>query len=192
MLLGGNINYTDNFVKPTYSGNMTGMSGSIGSIASDQPTPAAIDLHGKIDNDAPLQISGTLNPLFKPMFLDIKASANGVQLPRLTPYSAKYAGYPITKGKLSMDVQYKIENDKLVAQNDIRIEQLSFGDHVDGPNVTKLPVMLAISLLKDRNGNIELNLPISGSLSDPQFSIGGVILRVIGNLIVKAVTSRLR
>ncbi|MBB3211359.1 outer membrane protein OmpA-like peptidoglycan-associated protein [Herbaspirillum sp. Sphag1AN] len=189
VLQDGNINYTDNFVKPNYSANMTGMSGSIGSIASDQSTPAAIDLHGKIDNDAPLQISGTLNPLFKPMFLDIKASANGVQLPRLTPYSAKYAGYPITKGKLSMDVQYKIENDKLVAQNDIRIEQLSFGDHVDGPNVTKLPVMLAISLLKDRNGNIELNLPISGSLSDPQFSIGGVILRVIGNLIVKAVTS---
>ncbi|WP_034298606.1 DUF748 domain-containing protein [Herbaspirillum sp. RV1423] len=185
----GNINFTDNFVKPNYTANMTGMSGSIGSIASDKPQPATIDLRGKIDNDAPLQISGTLNPLFKPMFLDIKASANGVQLPRLTPYSAKYAGYPITKGKLSMDVQYKIENDKLVAQNDVRIEQLTFGDHVDGPNVTKLPVMLAVSLLKDRDGNINLNLPISGSLSDPQFSIGGIIMRVFVNLIVKAVTS---
>ena len=185
----GNINFTDNFVKPNYTVNMTGMGGTIGSIASDKPQPATIDLRGKVDNDAPLQISGTLNPLFKPMFLDIKASANGVQLPRLTPYSAKYAGYPITKGKLSMDVQYKIENDKLVAQNDVRIEQLTFGDHVDGPNVTKLPVMLAVSLLKDRDGTINLNLPISGSLSDPQFSIGGIIMRVFVNLIVKAVTS---
>src|SRR5450830_407546 len=189
VLQSGNINFTDNFVKPNYTANMTGMSGTIGSIASDNAAPAAIDLRGKIDNDAPLQISGTLNPLFKPMFLDIKASANGVQLPRLTPYSAKYAGYPITKGKLSMDVQYKIENDKLVAQNDVRIEQLTFGDHVDGPSVTKLPVMLAVSLLKDRNGTINLNLPISGSLSDPQFSIGGIIMRVFVNLIVKAVTS---
>jgi len=189
ILQSGNINYTDNFVKPNYTANMTGMNGTIGSIASDRAASAAIDLQGKIDNDAPLQISGTLNPLFKPMFLDIKASANGVQLPRLTPYSAKYAGYPITKGKLSMDVQYKIENDKLVAQNKVRIEQLSFGDHVDGPSVTKLPVLLAISLLKDRQGNIDLDLPISGSLSDPQFSVGGVILRVIGNLIVKAATS---
>ena len=188
-LQGGNINFTDNFVKPNYSANMTGMSGTIGSIASDKPQPATIDLNGKIDNDAPLKISGTLNPLFKPMFLDIKASANGVQLPRLTPYSAKYAGYPITKGKLSMDVEYKIENDKLVAQNSVRIEQLTFGDHVDGPNVTKLPVMLAISLLKDRDGTINLNLPISGSLSDPQFSIGGIVMRVFVNLIVKAVTS---
>ncbi|MFJ9450187.1 DUF748 domain-containing protein [Herbaspirillum sp. NPDC101397] len=189
VLQSGNINFTDNFVKPNYTVNMTGMGGTIGSIASDKPQPATIDLRGKVDNDAPLQISGSLNPLFKPMFLDIKASANGVQLPRLTPYSAKYAGYPITKGKLSMDVQYKIENDKLVAQNDVRIEQLTFGDHVDGPNVTKLPVMLAVSLLKDRDGTINLNLPISGSLSDPQFSIGGIIMRVFVNLIVKAVTS---
>lgn len=189
VLQSGNINFTDNFVKPNYTVNMTGMGGTIGSIASDKPQPATIDLRGKVDNDAPLQISGALNPLFKPMFLDIKASANGVQLPRLTPYSAKYAGYPITKGKLSMDVQYKIENDKLVAQNDVRIEQLTFGDHVDGPNVTKLPVMLAVSLLKDRDGTINLNLPISGSLSDPQFSIGGIIMRVFVNLIVKAVTS---
>lgn len=189
VLAAGNINYTDNFVKPNYTANMTDLAGTIGEISSEKPQPAPVNISGKIDNDAPLQISGSLNPLFKPMFLDIKASANGVQLPRLTPYSAKYAGYPITKGKLSMDVQYKIENDKLVAENDVRIEQLTFGEHVDGPDATKLPVMLAVSLLKDRNGNINLNLPISGSLSDPQFSVGGIILRVFVNLIVKAVTS---
>ncbi|WP_343650395.1 DUF748 domain-containing protein [Herbaspirillum sp.] len=188
-LEGGNINYTDNFVKPNYTANMTGLAGTIGQIASDKPQPAPVNISGKIDNDAPLQISGALNPLFKPMYLDLKASANGVQLPRLTPYSAKYAGYPITKGKLSMDVQYKIENDKLVAQNDLRIEQLSFGERVDSPDATKLPVMLAVSLLKDRDGNINLNLPISGSLSDPEFSVGGIIVRVFVNLIVKAVTS---
>ncbi|WP_050463939.1 DUF748 domain-containing protein [Herbaspirillum autotrophicum] len=188
-LQGGNINFTDNFVKPNYSANMTGMGGTIGAIASDKPEPAPIDLRGKIDNDAPLLISGTLNPLFKPMFLDIKASASGVELPRLTPYSTKYAGYPITKGKLSMDVSYKIEDEKLVAQNDVRIDQLTFGDRIDGPDATKLPVMLAVALLKDRNGQINLNLPISGSLSDPQFSIGGIIMRIFVNLIVKAVTS---
>ncbi|MCA1326842.1 DUF748 domain-containing protein [Herbaspirillum sp. alder98] len=188
-LAGGNINYTDNFVKPNYTANMTGLAGTIGAISSDKPQPAPVNITGKVDDDAPLQISGTLNPLFKPMFLDIKASANGVQLPRLTPYSAKYAGYAITKGKLSMDVQYKIENDKLVAENDVRIEQLTFGERVDSPEATKLPVMLAVSLLKDRDGNINLNLPISGSLSDPEFSVGGIIMRVFVNLIVKAVTS---
>ncbi|MDB5775965.1 MAG: putative exported protein [Herbaspirillum sp.] len=185
----GNINFTDNFVKPNYTANMTGMNGSIGSIASDKPQPAAIELKGKIDNDAPLAISGTLNPLFKPMFLDIKASTNGVELTRMTPYAAKYAGYPIIKGKLSMDVSYKIENEQLVAQNDVRIDQLTFGDRVDSPDATKLPVMLAVALLKDRNGQINLNLPVSGSLNDPQFSVGGIIGRIIVNLIVKVVTS---
>ncbi|WP_442783983.1 DUF748 domain-containing protein [Collimonas fungivorans] len=189
VIKGGNINYTDNFVKPNYTANMTGMNGTVGAIASDKPQPAPIDLNGKIDNDAPVAISGSLNPLFKPMFLDIKASANGVELPRLTPYAAKYAGYAIEKGKLSMDVSYHIENDKLVAQNNVRIDQLTFGNKIDSPTATKLPVLLAVALLKDRNGQININLPISGTLSDPEFSIGGIIVRIFINLIVKAVTS---
>ena len=188
-LKGGNINYTDNFVKPQYTANMTGMNGTVGTIASNLPKAEPIDLKGKIDNDASVAISGSLNPLFKPMFLDIKASANDVELPRLTPYAAKYAGYAIEKGKLSMDVSYQIENDKLVAENHVRIDQLTFGEKIDSPTATKLPVQLAVALLKDRNGQININLPISGTLSDPKFSIGGLIFHVFVNLITKAVTS---
>ena len=189
VLKNGNINFTDNFIKPNYTANMTGMNGSVGAVASDKPAPAPIDLNGKIDDDAPVAISGSLNPLFKPMFLDIKASANGVELPRLTPYAAKYAGYAIVKGKLSMDVNYKVEEQLLTAQNHVRIDQLTFGDQIDSPSATKLPVRLAVALLKDRNGQIDINLPISGSLSDPKFSVGGIIVRVFVNLIAKAVTS---
>jgi hypothetical protein len=189
VLAKGNINFSDNFIKPNYRANMTSLNGTIGTIDSDKVNPAPVDIKGKIDGDAPLVISGAINPLFKPLFLDIKGSAHGIEMTRLSPYSAKYAGYPIEKGKLSMDVTYKIQDDKLVAENDLSIDQLTFGAHVDGPDVTSLPVMLAVSLLKDRNGNINVNLPISGSLSDPQFSIGGVIMRVFVNLIMKAVTS---
>ncbi len=189
VIKGGNINYTDNFVKPNYTANMTGMTGTVGTIASDKPQAAPLELSGKIDNDAAVAISGSLNPLFAPMFLDIKASANGVELPRLTPYAAKYAGYAIEKGKLSMAVSYRIENDKLLAQNQVRIDQLTFGDKIDSPTATKLPVLLAVALLKDRNGQINIDLPISGTLSDPEFSVGGIIVRIFLNLIVKAVTS---
>ena len=188
-LANGHINYTDNFVKPNYTVNMTGVNGTIGAIASNQAQSAPINLSGKIDNEAPITISGTLNPLFKPMFLDIKGSANGVQLPRLTPYAAKYAGYAIEKGKLSMEVTYHVENDKLVAQNNVQIDQLTFGDKIDNPTATKLPVLLAVALLKDRHGQINVNLPISGTLSDPNFSVGGIIVRILVNLIAKAVTS---
>jgi hypothetical protein len=189
VMQGGNINFTDNFIKPNYRANMTALNGTIGTITSDKIDPASVDIKGKIDDDAPLVISGAVNPLFKPLFIDIKASAHGIEMTRLTPYSTKYAGYPIEKGKLSMDVSYKIEDQKLVAENSLRIDQLTFGEFIDGPDATKLPVMLAVALLRDSDGTINVDLPVSGSLSDPQFSIGGVIVRVFINLIVKAVTS---
>ncbi|MBC3861832.1 DUF748 domain-containing protein [Undibacterium jejuense] len=188
-LHGGNVNFTDNFIKPNYHANLTNISGSIGLLASDNPQPANLELHGTVDNDAPLLISGAINPLASPIFLDITGSANGLELTRLTPYSAKYAGYPIEKGKLSMQVSYHVENQQLKAENSITLDQLTFGEYVDGPNVTKLPVMLAVALLRDNQGRIAINLPISGSLSDPQFSVGGIIFKVFVNLITKAVTS---
>ena len=120
---------------------------------------------------------------------DLRGSAQGIELTRLTPYAARYAGYAIEKGTLSMKVQYHVENGQLQAQNQLYLDQLTFGEPVDSPQATKLPVRLAIALLKDRHGVIDVNLPVSGSLDDPQFSIGGIIWRVIANLITKAVTA---
>ncbi|SDP70122.1 protein of unknown function [Ralstonia sp. 25mfcol4.1] len=185
----GNINFSDFFVKPNYSANLTDMKGSVSKVSSADPTPADLVLDGRLDDDAPVSISGKVNPLGEQLYLDIAAKAAGVELTRLTPYAAKYAGYPITKGKLTVDVAYKIENGKLDAKNHLYLDQLTFGDKVDSPDAVKLPVLLAVSLLKDRNGVIDINLPVSGSLSDPEFSIGGVIMRVIVNLLTKAITS---
>ncbi|HTN65488.1 MAG TPA: DUF748 domain-containing protein, partial [Burkholderiaceae bacterium] len=188
-LQGGNINFSDNFIKPNYSANLTDMSGSISKVASDDPAPADVVIKGKLDRDAPVEINGKLNPLGRQLYLDLTASARGVELTRLTPYAAKYAGYPITKGKLSVDVKYHVENGKLDAQNKLFLDQLTFGDKVDSPDATKLPVLLAVALLRNSRGEIDVNLPVSGSLSDPEFSVGGVILKVIVNLLTKAVTS---
>ncbi|NDI86888.1 DUF748 domain-containing protein [Undibacterium crateris] len=186
---GGNVNFTDNFIKPNYKANLTGISGNIGALASDNPQAATVELNGKVDDDAPLLISGTLNPLSEPVFLDIKGSANGIELTRLTPYAAKYAGYVIDKGKLSMQVSYRIENQQLKADNGVTLDQLTFGERVESPSATRLPVMLAVALLRDNDGRIAINLPISGSLSDPQFSVGSIIMKVFVNVLTKAVTS---
>jgi hypothetical protein len=100
----------------------------------------------------------------------------------LSPYSGKYAGYAIEKGKMSLFVKYKIEKKRqLTAENRIFLDQLTFGEPVDSPEATKLPVTLAVALLKNRNGEIDINLPISGSLDDPEFSIGGLVVQVIVN-----------
>ncbi|MEB0139642.1 DUF748 domain-containing protein [Undibacterium sp. CCC2.1] len=188
-LLGGNINFTDHFIKPNYRANLTNLSGNIGLIASDNPQAADVELHGKVDDDAPLLIAGAINPLSAPIFIDITGSANGLELTRLTPYAAKYAGYAIEKGKLSMQVSYHIEKGQLNANNSVNLDQLTFGERIDSPTATKLPLTLAIALLRDNEGRIAINLPISGTLSDPQFSVGGIIFKVLVNVITKAVTS---
>ncbi len=185
----GNVNFTDNFIKPNYTANMTGLGGTVTTLASDSAEPATMSLAGKIDDDAPVDINGRLNPLAPKLFLDIEGRTKGVDLPRLTPYSVKYAGYPIIKGKLSMEVSYKVENEKLAANNHLFLDQLTFGEKVESPTATKLPVLLAVSLLKNSKGEIDINLPISGTLTDPKFSVGSIIIQVIVNLLTKVVTA---
>jgi hypothetical protein len=185
----GNVNFTDNFIKPNYTANLTGLGGFVTTLASDLPEPATLDITGKVDNDAPLSIKGRLNPLAPKLLLDIEGVTKGVDLPRLTPYATKYAGYPITKGKLSLDIRYQIADGQLKANNHLFLDQLTFGERVESPSATKLPVMLAVALLTNSRGEIDINLPISGSLNDPKFSVGGIVVQVIVNLITKAITA---
>ncbi|MCX7966740.1 MAG: DUF748 domain-containing protein, partial [Syntrophorhabdaceae bacterium] len=121
--------------------------------------------------------------------VDLYAKFNCLDLSPFTLYSGKYIGYKIDKGKLSIDLKYLIEKRKLDSQNVIFIDQLTLGDKVDSPDATKLPVRLAIALLKDRNGQIKLDIPVSGSLDDPKFSIWRIVLQVIVNLLTKAATA---
>jgi uncharacterized membrane protein len=187
-LQGGNVNFSDFFIKPNYTADMKELGGRVTGLSSDLGTTADVELRGQV-SDAPLEILGKVNPLSGNLFLDLQASVKGMELPQFTPYSGKYAGYAIEKGKLTVKLGYKIENRKLEAQNNVYLDQLTFGEKTDSPDATKLPVLLAVSLLKDRNGVIDINLPIGGSLDDPKFSVGGIIIQVVVNLIVKAVTA---
>lgn len=182
-----NIDFSDYFIKPNYSANLTGLQGSVGEMRAGQP--AELSLDGRIDNTGSVKIAGRIDPIGEPLFLDVRADAHDIDLPALSPYSGKYVGYGIQKGKLSASVEYRVESGQLTAQNKIVLDQLTFGEPVDSPDALKLPVLFAVSLLKDRNGVIDVQLPISGSLDDPQFSVAGIVMRIIGNLIVKAVTA---
>jgi uncharacterized protein involved in outer membrane biogenesis len=183
----GNIHFSDFFVKPNYSANLTTVQGAISELKPE--VPGDLDLQARLDNAAPVEIKGKINPLSKDLFLDIVADAKEIELSPMSPYSVKYVGYGITGGKLSFNVKYKVENRKLSAENKIILNQLTFGDKIESPTATKLPVLLAVALMKDRNGVIDVDLPISGSLDDPQFSVGGIVLRIVINLITRAVTA---
>ncbi|MGF6660506.1 hypothetical protein QF000_002151 [Paraburkholderia atlantica] len=185
----GRVTYTDNFIKPNYTANLVDIQGTIGAFGTESTTSAPVDVAAKLAANGPLTIRGTVNPLIAKPALDLTATAHDIELTNLTPYSAKYAGYPITKGKLNVDLHYQLANDQLNANNHLFIDQLTFGDHIDNDTATKLPVRFAISLLKNSRGEIDVNLPVSGSLSNPEFSIGGLIWHAVLNLLEKAVTA---
>ncbi|MDP9909428.1 hypothetical protein J2W27_001530 [Variovorax boronicumulans] len=195
-LVNGKIDFTDLFVKPNYSADLSELTGKLSSFSSNppngqggRPALADLELRGKAQQTAALEITGKLNPLAKPLELDITAKMRDLDLAPLSPYSVRYAGHGIERGKMSMDVNYKIAPDgQLTATNKLVLNQLKFGDEVAGaPN--SLPVRLAVTLLADRNGVIDVDLPLRGSLNDPQFSIGPLIFKAVVNLIVKAVTA---
>jgi uncharacterized protein involved in outer membrane biogenesis len=189
-LVNARVDYADHFVKPNYSAALTELNGSLGAFSTLTRDMAPLQLHGRAEGTAILDIAGQVNPLARPLALDIQAKATDLELAPLTPYAGKYAGYAIERGKLSVDVAYKIDAEgHLEARNKVVLNQLTFGDPIASPDATKLPVRLAVALLKDRNGVIDINLPISGSLNDPQFSVGGIVIKLIGNLLLKAVTS---
>ncbi|MES2889331.1 MAG: DUF748 domain-containing protein [Pseudomonadota bacterium] len=190
-IAGGRLNFSDQFVKPNYTANITDLKGTVSAVGTKSP-PAQLALQGRVEGDAPITIQGQLDPLGDGLFADITAKARGIDLPTLSPYSTKYAGYPIQRGKLSLEVHYRIQNGKLEADNNVFLDQLTFGERVDSPTATELPVLFAVSLLKNSRGEINLRLPVSGSLNDPQFSLGEVLKNALGNLLQRAVTAPFR
>ncbi len=188
-LQGGTVSFTDNQLQNTFYTTMYNLGGRVTGLASDDEMKADVDLRGQLENHSPLTISGKVNPLSADLFADITLSFKDIDLTPMTPYSGTYVGYEIDKGKLYLDLNYHIEQQKITATNKVMIDQLTFGDSIDSDQATSLPVTLAIALLKDSSNEIHLNIPISGDLNDPDFSIGGVILTVLKNLLVKAATS---
>lgn len=185
----GKINFSDRSVSPNYSANMVDIQGSVSGLVSEETRRASVNFKGKLDSYAPLEITGTINPLAEDLFVDLKVQFKDMDLSPVSPYSGKYVGYKIRKGKLSMDLGYLIDQKKLDSTNDIHIDQLDFGEAVESPDSLNLPVKLAVSLLKDRNGEILLRLPVTGRIDDPEFSIVGIVLKIIKNILVKAATS---
>ncbi|RON58044.1 DUF748 domain-containing protein [Pseudomonas frederiksbergensis] len=182
----GSANFADFSLTPNFATAVQELNGAIGTIDSRQAKPASVDIKGKVDRYAPVTIKGAVNP-FDPMAsLDIATSFKRVELTTLTPYSGKFAGYRIRKGRLNLDLHYLITKGQLKAENKVVVEQLQLGEKVDSPDATSLPLKLAIALLKDVDGKISIELPVTGDLNNPQFSVMPIVWQTLRNLIVKA------
>ena len=182
----GSANFADLTLTPNFSTAVQQLNGRIGTIDNLQSKPAPVNIEGKVDRYAPVTIKGSLNP-FDPMAsLDIATSFKRVELTTLTPYSGKFAGFRIRKGRLNLDLHYLITNGQLKAQNKVLVEQLQLGEKVDSPDAVDLPIRLAVALLKDTQGRISIELPIEGDLNNPQFSVMPIVWQTLRNLVLRA------
>lgn len=188
-LQGGTVSFTDRSMATPFSATMYKLGGRVTGMASAEEMQADVDLRGELENHSPLTISGKFNPLSKDLFADLTIKFKDIDLAPMTPYSGTYLGKVIDKGKLYLDLSYHIEHQKIKADNKIMIDQFTFGEAVESDKATSLPIGLAIALLKDSNDEIHLDVPISGDMSDPSFSIMGTIFTVLKNLLVKAATA---
>jgi hypothetical protein len=187
-LSGARFTATDRSVEPAFTTELSDFGGTISGLSSEQLARADVDLTGRLGL-APLKISGKINPLSGDAFSDVKIVFTGIELPPFTPYSGKFAGYIIDKGKLSFDLAYHLSARALAAENNVVIDQFYLGQPVESPDATKLPVKLALAILRDRDGRISIDLPIRGNLDDPDFKYGRVVMHTLGTLIVKAATA---
>jgi uncharacterized protein involved in outer membrane biogenesis len=187
----GTLDFSDHHLNRDFSTTMLRLGGRVSGLSSATGSAADVDLRGNLENHSPLKISGKINPLASDLFLDMQIAFSEIELSPLTPYSGTYLGYAIDKGKLSLALQYKIEQKNLTAANKVFLDQFTFGEKIESGKATSLPVRLGVALLKDRNGEIHLDLPLSGRTDSPKFSIWGLIGQVLKNLLVKAATSPL-
>jgi uncharacterized protein involved in outer membrane biogenesis len=188
-LVNASADYTDLWIKPSFALDMKGLNGAVTGLSSDPSSRARVQLDGKLASYSPLHIAGEVNLLSAALYTDVTLSFKDLDLTIVNPYSGYFVGYKIDKGKLSVDVSYKIDHRQLNATQHFVVDQLELGDQVDSPEAMHLPLKIAVALLKDRNGVIDLPFPMSGSLDDPSFRIGPIVWKMFVNLIAKAATA---
>ncbi|WP_413937061.1 DUF748 domain-containing protein [Nitrospira sp. BLG_1] len=181
--------FEDQSIDPKVKTGLTDFGGTIKGLSSKQLKKADVNLAGKVGRTAPFKIVGKINPLSEDAFTDVVITLAGMDLRPGGPYSGKYVGYGLSKGKLSLDLKYKVSQKILEAENLVHVDQLTFGEKTNSPDATSLPVPLVVGLLKDRKGQIEIDMPIRGNLNDPDFKYGKVVISTLLNLLTKVVAS---
>jgi hypothetical protein len=191
-VVGGTMDFADYSVQPNFAAAIQALQGKVTGLSSDPRSRATVALAGNVGEFSPVRIEGTTQPFAFDRYTDLGFKFENISLPVFNPYSGKFAGYSIAKGKLTTDLHYTIEARQLEAQHRIRIDQLEWGEATAARGEATLPVKFATSLLKDADGVITLDVPVSGTLDDPTFRIGPIVWQIIKNVLSKAVTAPFR
>ncbi len=190
-VIDGNAYFADLFIRPNFSSAIRSINGSVTALKSGSAdtSPAQVSLHGKIDQYAPISLTGEIDPLADLPYLNVILEVKSAELTSVSPYSGTYAGYYVDKGQLSLSLQYLLDHGQLKGANKVYIDQLQLGKPSNSSLATSLPVKLALALLQDKNGVIDLKVDVSGDVDDPNFGVGSIIWTAFKNVITKAVSA---
>ena len=186
------LDFSDFSLPLPFRANIKHLQGEISTLSTTSSEPAAIALEGQVNDYGEALIEGQLNPWAPTERAQIDMTFRNLELSRLTPYTVQFAGYAIDDGRMALDLGYQLDQRKLNGENNIVIQDIVLGEKVDHPDAGSLPMGLAIALLTDANGVIDLDLPVDGDLDNPEFKISSIVWQALGNLITKAVTAPFR
>ena len=184
--------FTDLSLRPQFGAKIYELNGVVNGLSSSRDSRSRVELDGRVDEFGLARVRGELNPFAPANNTDLNVVFKNIDMVSVSPYTMKFAGYKIAEGKISLDLQYKLRNSQLEGANQIVIDKLRLGERVDSPDAFKLPLDLAIAILKDSDGRIDLGLPVSGNIDDPQFSYGALIAKAVGSLLASIVTAPFR
>jgi len=185
----GSANFADHSIQPNFASGIVGLNGQVTGLSSDPGSRAKVALSGSVDKYSPVELSGAVNLLSAAVYSDLALKFSNIELTTFNPYSGKFAGYAISKGKLSTAMEYRVEERKLDAKHHIVVDNLEFGEETHSKDAAPIPIKFGVALLKDRHGVIELDLPVSGTLDDPEFRLGPLIWKAVVGLLSKIVTA---
>ena len=185
----GSANFADHSIQPNFASGIVGLNGEVDGLSSDPGSRAKVALSGSVDQYSPVDLTGEVNLLSAAVYSDLALSFRNIELTTFNPYSGKFAGYSISKGKLSTEMKYLVEERKLDAKHHIVVDNLEFGDKTESKDAAPIPIKFGVALLKDKRGVIELDLPVSGTLDDPEFRLGPLIWKAVVGLLSKIVTA---
>jgi hypothetical protein len=186
------LDFADLSLRPQFGAKVYELSGIVTGLSSKRDARSQIELDGRVDEFGLARVRGQLNPFVPADNTDLNVVFKNVDMVSASPYSMKFAGYKIAQGKISLDLEYKVRDSQLEGNNKIVLDNLTLGERIDSPDALKLPLELALAILKDSDGRIDLGVPVSGNMNDPQFSYGSVVWKAIGNIMTKIVTSPFR
>jgi len=188
----GRVDFSDASLPLPFQTLIGDIEADINDLDSSAEQPMVATLNGSVDGYAPVVIEASGRPLADPRDARLELRFRGMDIATMSPYSGTYAGYTIDSGTLSVDLVYGFQGSQLDGDNRIVISQMELGEAIESERAMQIPLQLGLALLTDAAGVIDLAVPISGDVNDPQFSLSGVIFGAIANVIVKAATAPFR